>query len=60
MHLHYCQIVEKAVVTSGNYEKYVILDGKRYSHIIDFRTEYPFTGVVSTTVFAPKAELVNV
>jgi thiamine biosynthesis lipoprotein len=52
-------VVEKAVVTSGNYEKYVILDGKRYSHIIDPRTGYPSTGVVSATVFAPKAELAD-
>ncbi|WP_109851935.1 FAD:protein FMN transferase [Aquimarina sp. AU58] len=52
-------VVEKAVVTSGNYEKYVILNGKRYSHIIDPRTGYPSTGVVSATVFAPKAELAD-
>ncbi|WP_254661369.1 FAD:protein FMN transferase [Aquimarina megaterium] len=52
-------VVEKAVVTSGNYEKYVILDGKRYSHIIDPRTGYPSTGIVSATVFAPKAELAD-
>ena len=48
-----------AVVTSGNYEKYVILNGKRYSHIIDPRTGYPTNGIISATVFAPKAELAD-
>lgn len=52
-------VVDKAVVTSGNYEKYVTFGGKRYSHIIDPRTGYPSTGIVSTTVFAPKAELAD-
>jgi len=48
-----------AVVTSGNYEKYVEFDGKRYTHIIDPRTGYPCSGVISVTVFAPKAELAD-
>ena len=52
-------VVDKAVVTSGNYEKYVIFDGKRYAHIIDPRTGYPSTGILSVTVFAPKAELAD-
>ncbi|MDR6968127.1 thiamine biosynthesis lipoprotein [Flavobacterium arsenatis] len=48
-----------AVVTSGNYEKYIMLDGKRYSHIIDPRTGYPSSGVSSVTVFADSAETAN-
>ncbi len=48
-----------AVVTSGNYEKYVVLEGKRYAHIIDPRTGYPSSGILSVTVFAPKAELAD-
>lgn len=48
-----------AVVTSGNYEKYVILNGERYSHIIDPRTGYPSKGIISATVFASKAELAD-
>lgn len=48
-----------AVVTSGNYEKYVEFDGKRYTHIIDPRTGYPSSGIISVTVFAPKAELAD-
>lgn len=48
-----------AVVTSGNYEKYVTFNGKRYTHIIDPRTGYPSTGIISATVFAPSAELAD-
>ncbi|NAS30227.1 FAD:protein FMN transferase [Flavobacteriaceae bacterium R38] len=49
----------QAVVTSGNYEKYVTFNGKRFSHIIDPRTGYPSSGIISVTVFAPKAELAD-
>lgn len=48
-----------AVVTSGNYEKFVNFNGKRYTHIIDPRTGYPSSGIISVTVFAPKAELAD-
>ncbi len=52
-------ITNGSVVTSGNYEKYVNFNGKRYTHIIDPRTGYPSTGIISVTVFAPKAELAD-
>ncbi len=52
-------ITNGAVVTSGNYEKHVTFNGKRYSHIIDPRTGYPSSGILSVTVFAPKAELAD-
>lgn len=52
-------ITNGAVVTSGNYEKFVTLNGKRYSHIIDPRTGYPSSGILSVTVFAPKSELAD-
>jgi len=52
-------IEEGAVVTSGNYEKFVTFNGTRYSHIIDPRTGYPSSGIISATVFAPKAELAD-
>ena len=51
--------IKDAVVTSGNYEKYVIFNSRRYSHIIDPRTGYPAQGIISVTVFAPKAELAD-
>jgi thiamine biosynthesis lipoprotein len=52
-------IYESAVVTSGNYEKYVIFNDKRYTHIIDPRTGYPSQGIVSVSVFASSAELAD-
>ena len=48
---------ETSVVTSGNYEKFFIHEGKRYSHIIDPRTGYPTTGVKSATIVCTNAEL---
>lgn len=48
-----------AVVTSGDYEKFVTLDGIRYSHIINPKTGYPAKGIISVTVFAPSAEFAD-
>ena len=52
-------ITDGAVVTSGDYEKYVTFNGTKYTHIIDPRTGYPATGITSVSVFAPKAELAD-
>lgn len=52
-------IKDQAVVTSGNYEKYIELNGKLYSHIIDPRTGYPSQGILSTTIFTKNAELAD-
>lgn len=48
-----------AVVTSGNYEKYVKFNGTLYTHIIDPRTGYPATGILSATIFTSTAELAD-
>ena len=52
-------ISDRAVVTSGNYEKFVMIGGKRYAHIIDPRTGWPAAGISSVTVFAENAEMAN-
>lgn len=41
-----------AIATSGDYEQYVVIDGRRYSHIIDPRTGRPVAGPASVTVLA--------
>ena len=48
-----------AVVTSGNYEKYVTFNNVLYTHIIDPRTGYPATGVLSVSIFTKTAELAD-
>lgn len=53
----YMQISGKAVATSGNYEKFVIINGKKYSHTINPRTGLPVTGIKSVTIISPNAEL---
>lgn len=50
---------QEAVTTSGSYEKFVVFDGKRYSHIINPTTGYPATGLCSVTIFGPNAEMAN-
>lgn len=44
-----------AVATSGNYERFVVIEGKRYAHIIDPRTGYPVEGMAGVTVISPTA-----
>ena len=52
-------IGETAVVTSGNYEKFVEFEGIKYSHIIDPRSGYPVKGLSSVTIICPNAELAD-
>lgn len=53
------KISNMAMATSGNYEKYVMIDGKRYSHTIDPKTGFPVSGIKSATIIAPSAELAD-
>lgn len=46
-----------SVVTSGGYEKYALINGKRYSHIIDPRTGTPAEGLKSVSIVCPNPEL---
>lgn len=42
-----------SLATSGDYERFFVHDGVRYSHVIDPRTGWPVRGVAQTTVIAP-------
>lgn len=44
-----------AIMTSGDYERFFLKDGKRYSHIIDPRTGFTSRGTASVTIAAPNA-----
>lgn len=52
-------ISNMAIATSGNYEKFVVIDGKKYSHTIDPLTGFPVTGIKSATILCPSAELAD-
>lgn len=44
------------IVTSGNYRKFYVRDGKKYAHTIDPRSGYPVShSLLSATVVAPSA-----
>jgi len=55
----YITITDMAVATSGNYEKFVMIDGKKYSHTINPRTGLPVTGIKSVTIITTNAEIAD-
>jgi len=52
-------ITNTSVATSGNYEKFVVIDGKKYSHTIDPKTGLPVTGIKSVTIICSNAEIAD-
>jgi len=52
-------VTNLAVATSGNYEKYILINGKKYSHTINPRTGLPVTGIKSVTILCPNAEFAD-
>lgn len=52
-------ITDMAVATSGNYEKFVMIGGKRYSHTINPRTGLPVSGIKSVTIITTNAEIAD-
>ncbi|MFS8083790.1 MAG: FAD:protein FMN transferase [Ginsengibacter sp.] len=52
-------ISNMAIATSGNYEKYVIINGKKYSHTIDPKTGLPVSGIKSVSIICQSAELAD-
>lgn len=55
----YMSVSDLSVATSGNYEKFVVIDGKKYSHTIDPRTGLPVSGIKSVTIITTNAEIAD-
>lgn len=54
--VHKCSPQAQGIVTSGNYRKFYVRDGKKYAHTIDPRTGYPVDhSLLSATIMAPDA-----
>ena len=53
-------VTDKAVITSGGYERYFEADGKRYHHIIDPADGFPAeNGLLSVTIVSPDGTLAD-
>ncbi len=52
-------VTDMAVATSGNYEKFIMIGGKKFSHTINPRTGLPVTGIKSVTIISPNAEIAD-
>lgn len=57
--LSYLTITNMAIATSGNYEKFIMIGGKKYSHTINPKTGLPVTGIKSVTIISPNAEIAD-
>lgn len=55
----YLEISDAAIATSGNYEKYVLINGKKYSHTIDPKTGLPVYGIKAVTIISSNAEIAD-
>jgi thiamine biosynthesis lipoprotein len=55
----YMNITDLAVATSGNYEKFIMVNGRKYSHTINPKTGLPVRGIKSVTILSPDAEIAD-
>jgi thiamine biosynthesis lipoprotein ApbE len=49
------KLTDRAVATSGGYRRFALIDGKKYSHIINPTTGTSAEDLVSVTIIAEKA-----
>ncbi len=48
-------VVNTSLATSGNYERYVTIDGRQYTHIMNVKTGMPVENMLAVTVVTPQA-----
>ncbi len=56
-YLAYLEISDKSIVTSGSYQRYYVVDGKRYHHIIHPNTLMPATEFTSVSILCKDSSL---
>jgi thiamine biosynthesis lipoprotein len=49
------ELATGGLATSGDYERFMVVGGARYCHILDPRTGWPVSGLASVSVVAPSA-----
>ena len=57
--IEWLSVNNTAVVTSGNYERYIEINDERYCHIINPKTGWPCKGMSSVTIICQDAELAD-
>jgi thiamine biosynthesis lipoprotein len=50
--IKYLHIKDKSISTSGDYEQFFIHNNKRYNHIINPKTGYPITSLITSTIIS--------
>ncbi len=58
-YVYYLTVKNEALVTSGDYKRFYIVDGKRYHHIIDKDTLFPSENYASVTVNTESSALAD-
>jgi len=58
-YLGFVELTNQALSTSGDYEQFTEIDGKRYCHIIDPKTGYPAQGIECVVIISKSAALAD-
>lgn len=56
-YIQYIEIAGQSVVTSGSYQRYYMVKGKKYHHIIDSATLMPAEGLLSVSIVCESSAL---
>ncbi len=49
------EMLNQSVATSGDYERYVVINGRHYTHIMNPKTGDPIENMLSVTIITPSA-----